>query len=235
VWQALREELYPQGLEIVTVALDTLGEKAAREFIEKANPTHPSLIDEGHLLDELYGIINVPSGVWIDEEGMIVRPAERAGVPRGEVRPRPIPEDASDYTKKALTELNKMIEVGNIRKDTEKYIPAIRDWVANGAKSRYALAPDEVLERSRPRPLEEASAAAYFELGQHLYRAGKPDLAVPHFREAHRLQPENWTYKRQAWSMADPTQGPTDLYEGSWADDVAKFGAENYYAPLQMD
>ena len=61
VWQALREELYPQGLEIVTVALDTLGTEVARPFIEAAKTTHPALIDEAHLLDELFGIVNVPS------------------------------------------------------------------------------------------------------------------------------------------------------------------------------
>ena len=77
-------------------------------------------------------------------------------------------------------------------------------------------------------------SAAHFELGQHLYRAGRRDEAVPHLREAHRLQPQNWTYKRQAWSFADPAQGPTDLYEGNWLDDVLKIGAENYYPALKM-
>jgi len=48
------------------------------------------------------------------------------------------------------------------------------------------------------------------------------------------LQPDNWTYKRQAWSLADPLQGPTEQYEGDWLSDVKKIGAENYYPPLQM-
>jgi hypothetical protein len=54
------------------------------------------------------------------------------------------------------------------------------------------------------------------------------------FREAHRLQPENWTYKRQAWSMVDRNQGRTDVYDGSWLDDVRAIGAENYYEPLDL-
>jgi len=58
---------------------------------------------------------------------------------------------------------------------------------------------------------------------------------VRHFRASHRLQPDNWTYRRQAWSMTDPNQGPTAEYEGSWLSDVRKVGAENYYPPLQMD
>ena len=57
---------------------------------------------------------------------------------------------------------------------------------------------------------------------------------MPHFRRARRLQPLNWTYKRQAWILADPRQGPTDVFEGDWLSDVREIGAENYYPPLDM-
>ena len=53
---------------------------------------------------------------------------------------------------------------------------------------------------------------------------GDRDAAWPHFREARRLQPENWTYKRQAWQLADPFQGRTEVMEGSWLDDVKEIG-----------
>jgi hypothetical protein len=58
---------------------------------------------------------------------------------------------------------------------------------------------------------------------------------VPWFREAHRLQPENWTYKRQAWTFADPFQGPTDVYDSDWLTDVKRIGAENYYPRVELD
>ena len=90
----------------------------------------------------------------------------------------------------------------------EAYLAGLRDWAANGAASRFALSPEEVIERSAPRPAEVSEAAASFELGQHLHRSGHADDAVRWFREAHRLQPGNWTYKRQAWSFLDPFQGP---------------------------
>ena len=81
MWQELREELHPRGLEVVTVALDLKGVETAGRWIEAAAPRHPALIDRAHVVDELLGIVNVPSGVWIDEGGAIVRPAEPA-VPR---------------------------------------------------------------------------------------------------------------------------------------------------------
>ena len=225
MWQALRSELHPQGLDIVTVSLDTNLE-AARRHIEQAQPEHPSLIDQGHAVDALFGIVNVPSGVWIDEEGTIVRPPETAWAQRRP--PREIPSTATPRQVAVMTEARK------IRYEPEKYVAALRDWVASGRESRFALSPDEVVRRSRPRPVEEAMAAAHFEFGQHFYLAGRIDDAVRHFRRTHDLQPDNWTYRRQAWSLADPTQGPTPLYASDWLTDVLKIGAENYYPPLDM-
>ena len=235
MWQTLRAELHPHGLEVVTVALDTGGAEAARRWIDAAHPEHPALIDQAHQLDALLGIVNVPSGVWIDERGMIVRPPEPA-FPQ-----RPAFQNV-DPDNPALIEryrdnprgLEVVREVLKLRIEPEAYVAALRDWVANGAASRYALAPDEVVRRSRPRPPEVAEAAASFELGQHVYRLGDQAGAVGWFRRAHRLQPDNRTYKRQAWSFADPRQGPTELYEGDWLSDVRASGAENYYPPLDL-
>jgi 2-keto-4-pentenoate hydratase/2-oxohepta-3-ene-1,7-dioic acid hydratase in catechol pathway len=43
----------PQGVEVVTVALDVGGAEAAGPWIDAAEPEHPSLIDAEHRLDEL--------------------------------------------------------------------------------------------------------------------------------------------------------------------------------------
>jgi tetratricopeptide (TPR) repeat protein len=237
VWQALRVELHPKGVEIVTVALDLGGAEAARPWIEKARPEHPSLIDSAHVTDELFGFVNVPMSVWIDEDGVLVRPAEPAQVRRSPLRDLEVPtEGLPDRIRQTLTEARK------IRDSSERYVAGLRDWAELGAASRVALDPDEVIARSRPRPPELAQAAASFELGQHLWRSGDHDAAVRWFREAHRLDPDNWTYKRQAWTLAttapgqpsDLLQGPTDLYEGNWLADVQAAGAENYYQPLDM-
>ena len=213
---------------MVSVALDTGGADAAGPWIERAKATHPALIDQAHLLDELLGVVNVPSGVWIDEQGLIVRPPEPA-----------FPWHPRQPTDEFLAQLPPLMaeqlrEAQKIRIDPDRYVAALRDWVQRGPDSPYALSPEQVLARSQPRDEDRARAAACFELGQHLQREGHPGDAVGWFREAHRLQPENWTYKRQAWSLADPLQGPTDEYDSDWLTEVRRLGPENYYPTVEL-
>jgi hypothetical protein len=229
VWQASRQELHERGLEVVTVALDIGGAAAAGPWIDLANAEHPSLIDEAHLLDELLGVVNVPSGVWVDEQGTIVRPPEPAFPGRIVLADLALPPNSPPR----LVEM--MAEAAKIRTDPARYLAAVRDWVERGSDSAFALEPAEVVARSRPRPAEVSHAAACFELGQHLHRNGHAQDAVHWFREAHRLQPDNWTYKRQAWELVDPVfQGPSEEYEGDWLRDVRAIGAENYYPPVDL-
>jgi tetratricopeptide (TPR) repeat protein len=226
VWQELRTELRPQGLEIVTVALDARGSETAGPWIAKAAPEHPSLIDEGHLVDALFGVVNVPSGIWIDEQGTIVRPPEPAHPRRPAYLDRAVPPDATPAVREGI-ELTRALHV-----EAERYVAALRDWVQRGNQSRYALSPDEVIRRSRPRPVDEATAAAHFALGRALYARGAPAAAIEHFREAHRLQPRNWTYRRDAWSLAGADREA--VYGTSWVKEVKREGVENYYPPLEL-
>jgi hypothetical protein len=213
----------------VTVALDVDPEQA-RPAIEQANATHPSLIDSAHVLDARFGVVNVPNGVWIDETGTIVRAAEPAHPGRNPVTesfrtldPDTLPEEMREV----------LLEARKIRTDPDGYRDMVLDWVAHGAASRYVHTPDEVIGRSRVRDDGVARAAAHFELGERLHNAGDHDAAIPHWREAHRLDPDNWTYRRNAWNFEDPMrQGRTDAYDGSWYDDVKKIGAEHYYPPI---
>ena len=60
---------------MVSVAFDDSVD-AAREWFDAADPhpNYPVLLDREHLLGELYGIVNVPTVIWIDEDDRIVRP-----------------------------------------------------------------------------------------------------------------------------------------------------------------
>ncbi len=205
----------------------------AHPFINAAAPTHPSLIDTTHATGDLFGFVNIPMAVWIDEDGNLVRPAEAASIERSPMRDMDIPDGLPERLDRAFREIKKFPEVAN------EYRAAIVDWAHNGAASKFALSPDEVVQRSQPRPDTHARAAACFEMGQHLLRTVGHDAAVPYWREAHALFPENWTYKRQAWTLittpADATendlmQGPNDVYEGNWLDDVIAGGGGEAYS-----
>ncbi len=229
MWQALHAEYEATGLTVVTVALDVDTSKAL-PWIEAASPTHPSLIDNTHLTGELFGFNNVPMAVWIDEQGNLVRPAESASL---EARPEAteIPEGIPERLALAMAEVQKIPDVGL------RYRAAVVDWIANGADSEFSLTPDQVIAASAPRGIEQAEAAAAFELGQHLRNVVGHEAAIPWWRKAHALDPHNWTYKRQAWTIettpeggpSDMFQPPTDTYESGWVEDViALGGGENY-------
>jgi hypothetical protein len=99
--------------------------------------------------------------------------------------------------------------------DRATYSDALRDWARNGADSEFALSADEVVARSQPRSAGMSEGAAHFELANHLWRTGQRDAAIAHFVECHRLQPDNWTYKRQAWSLVGNERVGGDY--GRWA------------------
>ncbi len=238
MWQARRDELAPKGFELVAVGLDTVGNDGCRAFIEAAQPKHPSLIDRHHVLADLFGITNIPQSVWIDEQGVIVRPAEAAPAPpRVERRSRlEMPGQAPQRM------VDMMTEAAKIPNDAAAYHAALDDWVENGAKSRFAHTPEEVIERSRPRDADHALGHAHFALACELEIRGDHAGAVRHYREAHRLVPESWTFRRQAWSLEKVGDGPLARfwqgpspdhpeawpYDGGWLEDVRKEGAENY-------
>jgi hypothetical protein len=209
VWQALRTELHPLGVEIVTVSLEISDPDASRPFIEAAKPQHPSLLDPTHQLGALFGVVNIPNVVWINEDGVIVRPAE-PGWAGTAVYPEALAKMMAERAKRQAeaavasgdaTPRPNLARVLGGGQDREAYPDAIRDWARNGAASAFAMTADQVVAASQPRPPEVSRSAAHFELAVHLWQAGHRDDALRHFNECHRLQPTNWTYKRQAWSL----------------------------------
>ncbi|MEV8633461.1 TlpA disulfide reductase family protein [Streptosporangium sp. NPDC051023] len=72
-WEVLHRELGEYGFSVVSVSLDRAPEDAA-EWL--ADVTHPAVVDADGRIAELYNVINVPTVVWIDEEGRIARPQD---------------------------------------------------------------------------------------------------------------------------------------------------------------
>ncbi len=241
------------GVEVVTVSLELSEPEVSRPFIEAAHAEHPSLLDPTHQLDSLFGVVNIPNVIWIDEDGIIVRPPE-PGWPGPQEYPESLKRVIADRARKAAeavgTEgapkrpnLMKLLQGGQ---DRATYPDAIRDWAHNGASSRFAMSPDEVVAASQPRPLDASRGAAHFEFANYFWRSGQRDAAIRHFNECHRLLPNNWTYKRQAWSLVGNervgggelgrfNQIPAPGEEESWPfpsnfdADVAKLQPGEYY------
>jgi hypothetical protein len=213
VWQALYEELGAKGFVPFAVAFDSAGNAAAEPWIAAANPTYPCVIDRKHIVAELYDMVNVPSAVWIDEQGMIVRPGEPAGVTDAF---RKMDRTNFSIPSDALAELQ-----GKRR----AYQDALRDWVANGSTSRFAPKRDELRRRMHSPSEAHVRAAANFRLGEYLAEHGHRDAAKPYFEEAKRLRPESWNYRRQAWALEDPMKAGGPEF---WAA-VDALGAGKYY------
>ena len=76
-------------------------------------------------------------------------------------------------------------------------------------------------------------AAAEYELGQYLHRAGHKLDAVPHFEEAHRLDPMNWSYPRNAYAIVDPEE-MGNPYGTDLLAEVARVGPESFYPDLDI-
>jgi tetratricopeptide (TPR) repeat protein len=180
-----------------------------KETIETAKKLGPLsytvLIDEQHLVSKLYNMVNVPTGVWINEKGQIVRPNEVAFV---------------DDRFKNFSGL-----------DSAPYLNALKDWVEHGDKSAYVMSEDRLREKLAAPDPGIAQAAAEFGLGEQLYKSGHQTEAIPHFKEAQRLNPKSWNYKRQAWALSDAKRD----YGTSFKEEVDKIGGSKvYYAPPEL-
>lgn len=182
-WQALHDELGPEGLRVVAIALD---QEAAVVAPFAAGITIPVLYDPSHLMSELYAISNVPTVVWIDEQGRVVRPntpafgtdlfADFHGVPSG------------------------------------PHLDAIRAWVRTGAIDADVSAPGIVAELTT----DEIAARLWFRIGAHLHRIGRDAEAAAPFETARSLAPLDFTVARAAMPLTgrDPFgQEFMDLYE----------------------
>ncbi len=74
-WQALEDELRDIGFRVLAIAFDDDPEEV-RPFTDGI--TFPVLLDRHHVVSEAYAMSNVPTVVWIDEDGRVVLPNSEA-------------------------------------------------------------------------------------------------------------------------------------------------------------
>ncbi len=113
----------------------------------------------------------MPSAVWIDESGRVLR------------------IDEGTYAAKH--------EISGFEFGREDYAPLLRDWVKHGASSRYVADPAQI----RPRDAQASQADAAFKLGVHFFKAGNLPKANQYWEQAQRGNADSWNYHRQDWTF----------------------------------
>jgi hypothetical protein len=160
---------------LISAAQDTGGEAAAGKFFDDANATFVQLVDVNHAISSAYNLVNVPTAVWIDEEGRIVRSDEGA-----------------------YAETHSM---GTFKFGTDDYVPSVRDWVQKGADSKYAQSADEHAAKIVPKSSDANLAEANFKLGVYFHEQGNEQKANQYWEAAQALNTDSWNYHRQDWSF----------------------------------
>ena len=177
-WQDVYSDLENKNFVIIAAAQDSGGEAVAGSWYDAAKASYVTLVDENHTISSLYNLVNVPSAVWIDESGKVIR----------------VDEGAYATTHK----------MGEFEFGRDDYAPIVKDWVLKGDESIYASGnqlPD--LNQST----EKALAEPNFKLGVYFQQQGNKTKANYYWQVAQQLNPDSWNYHRQDWSYTPEEAG----------------------------
>ena len=145
-WQQLANELAADGLDLVTVALDDDAD-AVRKWSSRVEGL-PVAIDPDHRVSDVFGVVNVPATVWLDEDGRVVKPPTIA----------PGDDQFAAYTE---------VESGT-------HHDALRQWVQGGAAPKAE--PAEETDDVRTARTERRLAAWLHRNGRH--RGGRRPISL---------------------------------------------------------
>jgi peroxiredoxin len=168
-WQELHDELAAEDFTVIAVAIDNSPDDV-RPWVDGIS--YPVLVDQNHLLTELYAISNVPTVLWIDEDDRIVRPN---GVAFG-----------SDL----------FIQFTGVESGPHK--DAVRRWVNDGTEP---LSGDEARAAVDALSDDEVLARLHFRIAAQSLRQGDETSARRHFEAATALAPMDFTIRRAAMPL----------------------------------
>ena len=174
------------------MALDA-DETAVREWATKEQLTLPVLIDKFHVIADLYGIVNVPAAIWIDESDKIVRPADS------------IP--GSDMFR-SFTNV-----------DSEVHHNLLRKWVRSGERDLG----DAAVRDFQVRPNQDTQFARLHRRIAIALRERNQDEDISasreHLTRAEALAPLDWTIRRGNMPLVgvDPFGDEFFKFVGEWS------------------
>jgi peroxiredoxin len=163
-WQALHDELSSAGFTVIAVAIDQSADDV-RPFTEGL--TMPVLYDPQHLLTELYAISNVPTVVWIDEDGRIARP------------------NAEAFGTDTFTEITGA--------ESAPHLDLVRRWVRD---DELPLDAEDAGAAIADLSEDEIVARLHFRIAAEAHRRGDADTTRAHVLRAGELAPDDLTVWR---------------------------------------
>jgi peroxiredoxin len=163
-WEERYQELERHGLTVVSIACDRDPDQA-RPWQEDL--THPALVDADGIVAERYNVINVPTVVWIDEQGRIARPQDT--------------QTATDL----FRSMNGI--------DSAASMAALRRWVVEDDRG---LTDAQIQENLRVPTRDEQRARAHARIAVWLTRGGRTEAASRHLAEAAALAPHDVAIRR---------------------------------------
>ncbi len=208
MWQDIYEELNDPNFEIICVAEDSQGDVVAKEWFVNAKATYKCIVDTTHKISTMFGWVNVPTGAWIDEEGVIVR----------------VNEDA--YAGEHM--------IGNYKFGNTTFANATKDWVKNGLSAQLKQTKENLSANTRSTSADDLLADAYFKMGIYFQHQGADEMAEKYFKLAQDLAPDNWNIHRQTWTykgMDYATQMWRERTKAKYLNDKKNW---SYYVPLDL-
>jgi peroxiredoxin len=180
-WKALHDELAEHDFGVVAVAIDEAADDVA-PFAEGID--FPVLVDTDRRFADTYGLVNVPTVIWLDAERRVVRD--------------PAPEFSDD----TFTEVHGF--------ESGPHLDAVRRWVTTGVAGD-AAAPDTPYPGSLSD--DQRRARAEFRLALELARAGHDDAAARHVQVADGLAPDDFTIWRAGMQLVGDDPFGAEFFE----------------------
>jgi peroxiredoxin len=163
-WEERHTALERYGFTVVSIACDR-DPSQAKSW--QKGLTHPALVDADGIVAERYNVVNVPTVVWIDEDGRIARPQDS--------------QTATDL----FRSMNGL--------DSEASLKALRRWVIDGDRG---LSDAQIAANLRIPTRDEQRARAHARIAVWLVRQGRPEAAERHLAEAAGLAPHDVAIRR---------------------------------------
>lgn len=168
-WDELRGELAEHDFDVVAVAID--------ENVDDAAPWAegldlPVLVDTERTFADAYGLVNVPTVLWVDEERNVVR--------------RPSTEFSDDQ----FTSVHGV--------ESGPHLEAVRRWVTRGELPDEADRPGDDLGALSD---DQLQARAEFRLAVELARRGLTEAAAARVAVADALAPDDFTIWRAGMQL----------------------------------